>query len=238
MKKSWMDKLGEKNMDLVSSSLLFEDFSLEELNEALTKMKAVREKYKKEENIFVSGKPTSHFGLVLSGSVRIESNDFWGNRIILSHVGAGGFFAEAFALLQTEPMAVDVKANEDCLILMMETDTLKEVLSDPPLWKVKLLKNLLNILIHKNLTLSARNFHTAPKTVRGRVMAYLNYYSLKSHQKEFNIPFNRQQMADYLNLDRSALSKELGKMRDEGLIRFHKNHFIVCPQAGNMDFLS
>ena len=88
--------------------------------------------------------------------------------------------------------------------------------------------NLLTISAHKNLHLSGRSFHISPKTVRGRVMAYLNTVSLQKHSKEFDIPFDRQQLADYLNLERTALSKELGRMQKEGLIWTRKSHFVVC----------
>ncbi|MBR2807174.1 MAG: winged helix-turn-helix domain-containing protein, partial [Oscillospiraceae bacterium] len=83
------------------------------------------------------------------------------------------------------------------------------------------------ISAHKNLALSGRSFHTAPKTIRGRVMSYLNTVSLQRGSREFDIPFDRQQLADYLNLERSALSKELGKMQRDGLITVRKNHFIL-----------
>ena len=94
-------------------------------------------------------------------------------------------------------------------------------------WCIKLVSNLLMISVQKNLHLSNRSFHTSPKTIRGRVMAYLNSVSLRKGNREFDIPFDRQQLADYLNLDRSALSKELGKMRKEGIIQTHKNHFAL-----------
>ena len=85
--------------------------------------------------------------------------------------------------------------------------------------------NLLTVATRKNLILSGRSFHTAPKTIRGRVLAYLNSVSLQKKNTEFDIPFDRQQLADYLNLERTALSKELGKMQREGLIKCRKNHF-------------
>ena len=92
-------------------------------------------------------------------------------------------------------------------------------------WHIKLLTNLLTVAARKNLILSGRSFHTAPKTIRGRVLAYLNSVSLQKKNTEFDIPFDRQQLADYLNLERTALSKELGKMQREGLIECRKNHF-------------
>jgi len=94
-------------------------------------------------------------------------------------------------------------------------------------WQNKMIRNLLLVSSHKNLMLSGRSFHISPKSVRGRIMAYLNSVSLKNHNKIFDIPFDRQQMADYLNLDRTALSKELGRMKKEGIIDFHKNHFKI-----------
>ena len=83
------------------------------------------------------------------------------------------------------------------------------------------------VTAHKNLVLSGRSFHTSPKTIRGKVLAYLNSVALQSGGHRFDIPFDRQQLADYLNVDRTALSKELGKMKSEGLITFEKNHFEI-----------
>nr|MCR5160557.1 helix-turn-helix domain-containing protein [Lachnospiraceae bacterium] len=91
----------------------------------------------------------------------------------------------------------------------------------------KVVRNLLLISSRKNLTLSGRAFHTAPKTIRGRIMAYLDTMSLQERSREFDIPFDRQQMADYLNVERTALSKELGKMKRDGMIAFNRNHFRI-----------
>ena len=163
-------------------------------------------------------------GLVLEGSVRIESNDMWGNRTILSHVGPGQFFAETYAFLHAEPLLVDVVANEDSRILFLHIRILKEMNAAANTWVLKLLTNLLVVTAHKNLVLSGRSFHTSPKTIRGKVLAYLNSVALQNGGHRFDIPFDRQQLADYLNVDRTALSKELGKMKNEGLITFEKNH--------------
>ena len=92
-------------------------------------------------------------------------------------------------------------------------------------WYKKILLNITKIAAQKNLSLSNRIFCTSSKTIRGRLSAYLSYMSVKNKSTTFQIPFNRQQLADYLNLDRSALSKELGKMQKEGLLEFYKNSF-------------
>ena len=164
---------------------------------------------------------------MIEGSVTIESNDAWGNRTIISHVGRGQVFAESYAMLDHEPLLVDVTANEDCRILFLRNCGVQTLTGLREAWAMKVVANLLTISAHKNLTLSGRSFHTAPKTIRGRVMSYLNSVSLQTHARAFDIPFDRQQLADYLNVERSALSKELGKMERDGLIACRKNHFTI-----------
>jgi len=215
------------NSEILQRSMLFRGLTGDEISAALDFLHAEVRKYKKGAGILHAGLTTDRMGLVLEGSVTIENNDMWGNRTILSHVGKGQFFAETYAYLPDEPLLVDVVANENCRILFLRTGSLhgSSYLSAP--WLMAFVSNLLRISAHKNLTLSGRSFHTAPKTIRGRVMSYLNTVSLQMGSHEFDIPFDRQQLADYLNLERSALSKELGKMRRDGLISVRKNHFIL-----------
>jgi len=213
------------NSDKLKENIIFSGMTPDEIDQALNELCAMEKAYEKNSLILCAGDITDSLGLVLSGSVTIESNDMWGNKTILSNVGEGGFFAETYALLENEPLLVDVKANENCRILFFKVGSLKKLKSNMNLWSFKLISNLLMISANKNLHLSGRSFHTSPKTIRGRVMAYLNSVSLKKGSNEFDIPFDRQQLADYLNLDRSALSKELGKMKKDGLIEVRKNHF-------------
>lgn len=210
-----------------SKIIFFKGLNDTEINECLTELQAREKKYEKGEVVLLAGTQTSRMGIVLSGSVTIENNDTWGNCTILSHVGKYGFFAETYAFLGDEVMLVDVRANEDCRILFLNLTPLRKMPASPKAWEYKLTRNLLTISSHKNLTLTGRSFHISPHTIRGRILSYLNTISLRLHAKEFDIPFNRQQLADYLNVERTALSKELGKMKQEGLIDFHKNHFIL-----------
>jgi CRP-like cAMP-binding protein len=215
------------NETLLSKTVLFRGLSKEEIHDALLALQARELLYKKDASILLAGSTTEKMGLVLEGSVRIESNDMWGNRTILSHVGPGQFFAETYAFLHAEPLLVDVVANEDSRILFLHIRILKEMNAAANTWVLKLLTNLLVVTAHKNLVLSGRSFHTSPKTIRGKVLAYLNSVALQNGGHRFDIPFDRQQLADYLNVDRTALSKELGKMKNEGLITFEKNHFEI-----------
>ena len=211
----------------LQKSMLFRGMTETEISNALQVLEAREKNFQKSETLLIAGTITERMGLVLEGSVTIESNDVWGNRTIISHVGKGQVFAETYALLENEPMLVDVTASEDCRILFLRSGRIQSLKSSLEPWILKYVTNLLTISMHKNLILSGRSFHTAPKTIQGRVMAYLNSVSLQKHSREFDIPFDRQQLADYLNLERSALSKELGKMQRDGLISCRKNHFII-----------
>ncbi len=210
----------------IQTTVLFRGMSTAETNDALNALSAREKSYRKGDVLLLAGDTTDEMGLVLEGSVTVESNDIWGNRTILSLVEPGGFFAETYAYLSNEPLLVDVTANENCRILFLRIGSVQNLSAeDTSSWQKKLISNLLTISFHKNLILSGRSFHTAPKTVRGRLMSYLNAVSLKQGSTEFDIPYNRQQLADYLNVERTALSKELGKMQKDGILITKKNHF-------------
>lgn len=209
---------------LLEQTLLFRGMRPEEIAQAQAALHAREKTYKKDEAILLAGTPTAWMGMITRGGATIESTDLWGNRTILSHVGRGQCFAETYAFLTEETVPVDVIASEDSTVLFFKIGSLQAA-DGAEAWGRKLIVNLLTISAHKNLALSARSFHTASKHVRGRIMAYLNTVSLQKRAKSFAIPFDRQQLADYLNVERTALSKELGRMRREGLVECRKNQF-------------
>lgn len=217
------------NINNLHSNILFKDLTSTELENCLSALNAHEKSYKKGDIILYAGDTTNYMGLVLSGSVTIESNDIWGNCSILSHVGSGQFFAETYALLPDEVLLVDVTANENCKILFFNIRRLWGSMSSFS-WKEKILKNLLIISSHKNLALSKKSFHTVSKSSRKRLLSYLNSVSIQNRSAEFDIPFNRQQLADYLNLERTNMSKELSHMQNEGIIEFRKNHFKIIKK--------
>ena len=218
-------------MDGLRQITLFRGMDDAEIADALSALAAKEKTYEKDETILHAGAVSERMGLVLEGSVTIESNDVWGNRTILSHVETGGTFAETYALLEDAPMLVDVIANEKSRILFLRIGSLNYLQQDISPWRVKLIGNLLRISSQKNLHLSGRSFHTAPKSIRGRVMAYLNSVSLQKRTTAFDIPFDRQQLADYLNVERSALSRELSNMQQDGLIIVRRNHFEIIKNV-------
>ena len=197
----------------LSQTALFRGCSPRETADMLQCLRAERRVYEKDRVICHAGDTVEALGLVLSGGVNIESVDVWGSRSILGHVGPGQVFAETYACLPGEPLMVDAVAR------------LQRTCPSACAHHAALIRNLLAVTSQKNLALSRRIFHTSPKTIRGRLLSYLSAQALRENSRSFAIPFDRQQLADYLGVDRSALSAELGRMRAEGLIRFRKNEF-------------
>lgn len=207
---------------------LLQNLTEEELA-SIESIGALRENsFVKNEVIFHAGERIREIGIVESGSVLIESNDLWGNCSILSKILPGQVFAESYALSRTA-MMVDAVVTEKTKICFLNVEIVLNEAYATETWQMKLLQNMLAMTSHKNITLSNRIFCTTPKTIRARLATYFAQQQVQAGGLSFDVPFTRQQMADYLNLDRSALSKELGKMRDEGMLTFDKNHFVLSP---------
>lgn len=181
-----------------------------------------RKKFSQGEVILHAGDFVKELGIVESGSVRVENIDLWGNKSILGQFTTGQAFAETYVLCEQKVM-VDVVASETAGILFVDVHRLMQ--DEKASWHMRILQNLLTMTSEKNLILTNRMFFLSSKTVRGRISMYLSSQATRQGKQKFLIPFSRQQMADYLNLDRSALSKELCNMRDEGLLKFYKNQF-------------
>ena len=144
------------NIDMLQENMIFRGMSGKEIQTVLADLRAYEKRYEKDSIFLHAGDTTNKMGLVLEGSVTIESNDMWGNRTILSHVGEGQYFAETYALLPDEVLLVDVRANEDCRILFLSIGYLFEG-SESAAWKEKIMKNLLMISLHKNLALDRKS---------------------------------------------------------------------------------
>ncbi len=183
-----------------------------------------RAEYQKGQVLFHTGDRTREFGILLDGEIHIENIDVWGTRLILHSIGVGQSFAETYAFC-SEPLMVDVTAARDSKVLFVDLGVLLTPGNYGKSWYPKLLQNLLVLSTQKNLAWSTRMFCITSKSIRTRVMTYLSAEAVRRGSMEFAIPFNRQQMADYLNVERSALSKELGHMQKEGILTFHKNRF-------------
>ena len=204
---------------------LFRGATPEEVEAMLGCLGAERRAFARGELIYRTGDVVTALGLVLSGRVLIESGDFWGNVTVLGSAGPGEIFAETYACSPGEPLMVDVEAAEPTEVLFLDVSRVLQTCPRACGHHSRLIRALLALSAQKNLDLSRKIFHTAPKTIRGRLLAYLSYQALRAGSRRFTIPFDRQQLADYLNVDRSALSNELSKMRKEGLLEVEKNRF-------------
>ena len=213
-----MDLQDLENIDL------FRGASRDEVDEMLRCLDMEIRCYQKGAAILRAGERTHRLGLVLSGGVTLENNDIWGNRTVLGHVGEGQVFAETYACLPEEPLMVNAVAAAETRVLFLDVGRLFSG-QNSCMHQGVLVRNLLNITARKNLALSRRSFYTSSKTIRGRLLSYLSDQAVLQGSRRFSIPFDRQQLADYLGVDRSALSNELGKMRREGLLTVRKNVF-------------
>lgn len=199
----------------ISALPLFRGVPAEELPALLARASARTCAFQKGELLLRRGDVTRRLGLVLEGTVHIIREDFWGNRSIVGLAGPGEVFAESYALAG-EPLEVSVLAAAPGAALFLEADGLTDA---------RLTANLLHLLARKNLMLTRKMRHMARRTTRDKLLSYLSAQALAAGSSEFDIPMDRQQLADYLAVDRSAMSAALGKLRDEGVLTFRKNHF-------------
>lgn len=213
------------NISFLSKTLLFRGASETEIEAMLHCLGAHSKLFGKGETVFRAGQTTDCLGLVLSGSIIIENNDVWGNRNILGHASAGQIFGETYSCIPGEPMLVNVIADTRSEILFLDTGRLIQTCPNSCSHHRIMIENLLQICARKNLELSRRSLHTSSKSIRGRLLSYFSDQAMQNGSMEFTIPYNRQQLADYLGVDRSAMSNELSKMRREKLIDYKKNSF-------------
>ncbi len=211
----------------LSRTSLFQGLNSEQVSAVLDCLNCRPKKYAKGQIILRAGDRAEAMGLVLTGSVNIENNDAWGNRSILDNIGPGEIFAETYSCLPEEPMLVDVAAAESTQLLLLSASKVLFPCDSACPHHMALIRNLLTLTARKNLSLSRRILYTSSKSIRGKLLSYLSAQASLQQSNRFSIPFNRQQLADFLGVDRSALCTELGKMRRENLIECEKNRFVL-----------
>lgn len=216
-------------MDFVflSETKLFNGLSAEEAFAAVKCLDGFSKSYSKGEIVFFMGQSTQHLAVVLSGMISIEIDDVWGNKNIMSHINKGEIFAETYSCLPNEKMLVNAVSLENSEILFLNTAKLLNPCENACQFHQCIIKNLLAISSKKNLILSQKIRYTSPKSIRDRLLSYISDQAVKNDTNDFTIPFNRQQLADFLSVDRSAMSNEISKMQRDGFFSCTKNHFIL-----------
>lgn len=205
---------------------IFKNMTDEEIINCISSLNSKSRSYQKGETIYHAGSKASHIGIVLKGSCNIEYIDFLGNRSIINKIEKNKLIAEAYSFLDIN-LLVDIIASEETKILFLDTKYINSKDNLGKSWHHKFLSTLLYICLKRNIMLSEKIFSISNKTLRLKITSYLDMVSKENNKKEFDIPFNREELADYLNADRSALSKELSKMKKEKIIDYHKNHFVL-----------
>lgn len=215
----------KKYLSILSKSSLFKGFEEEEILSVLDCLRATVVDKERGSYIFREGDGTEVIGLVLSGETLIMQEDVWGRRNVLSKCRAGDIFGEAYALVPKTVVNVGVVAEENCKILFLNVNRMLTACSGSCKHHQKLIYNLTVVLAEKMLKFNERMTHLSRRTTREKLLSYLSLESVKCKSLSFDIPFDRQQLADYLCVDRAAMSVELSKLQKEGLLKTHKNHF-------------
>ena len=214
-----------KFLPILKKSELFAGMADEEILTALNCINAKSITTFKEEYIMRAGDKTENMGLILSGSALIVQEDLWGHRNIMTIITPGGFFAEPFAILPDAVLNISVVASEDCELLLLNLRKMLTVCPSACQHHNKLIQNLVAVLSGKILLFNDKITHMSKRSTGDKIMSYLSAESVRQGSLEFDIPFNRQQLADYLCVDRAAMSVEISKLQKAGILETQRNHF-------------
>lgn len=214
-------------LSFLSKIHLFNGIQEKDMAAMLKCLNARKSDYKKQDIILLEGEPAPYVGIVLSGKIQIIKEDFRGNRNILADIEPGNLFAEAYSCVQVNNLPITVISITESEILWIDYKKIISTCSYACRFHTKLIENMLMILSSKNILLSQKIEHISKRTTREKLLAYLSDQAAKYKSNEFDIPFNRQELADYLCVDRSAMSNELCKLQNDGILKFNLNHFLL-----------
>jgi len=215
----------EKYFDTLRRCTLFDRISDEQLMTMLTCLGASVVSFDKKYTIFAEGRPAKHIGIMLSGSAQVVRVDYYGNRSIVSGIEPPEIFGEAFACAEVSSLPVTITASEPCEVMLIDCAHILHTCSNNCGFHQQLIFNLMKDLATKNIIFHQKLEITSRRTTREKLMAYLMLQARRTGSSSFTIPFDRQELADYLEVDRSGLSAEISKLRREGVLRSEKNWF-------------
>ncbi len=215
----------KKYLKILKNCPLFAQIDDDDLLRMLACLGAKVAPFDKKYTIFAEGTPAKYIGIVLSGSVQIVQVDYYGNRSILSEMCESEVFAEAFACAESKALPVTVIANEPCEVMLIDCSHILHTCSNNCGFHQQLIFNLMRDLATKTILFHQRIEITSKRSTREKLMAYLMLQSKKTGRSSFEISFDRQELADYLEVERSGLSAEISKLKKEGIINNQKNHF-------------
>ena len=217
----------EEYFDILSQCPLFSGISRQEMGLMLNCLGGKITGIAKGNPVFLEGDPAEFVGVVLSGKVQIVRTDYYGNRSVLTVVSPGGLFAEAFACADVETLPVSVIALQNSTVLLLDCKRVLTGCSNACPFHSRLVRNLLKGIAQKNLMLTSKIRCMSQKTTQEKLMEFLLEQAKQQGSAEFVIPYDRQALADYLGVERSAMSAELGKLKKAGLIDYRSSRFRV-----------
>lgn len=204
---------------------LFSGISAQDLSALLSCLSVSTKYYQKDEIIFLAGQPAQNVGILCSGGAHVVKEDFLGNRTIISALSGGDLFGEAFVCAGVSHIPVSVVATAYSEIMLINYRKIITTCPTTCVFHARLIENMLGIVAQKNVALNQKVDVISKRTTREKLIAFLSEQARKAARRSFVIPFNRQELADYLCVERSAMSAELSKMQKEGLLKTQKNHF-------------
>lgn len=206
---------------------LFEEIEEENLTAMLDCLGAKVFSVKKDMTIFREGTPAKYIGLILSGTVQMVQDDFYGNRSIVTSIGENGLFGESFACAGISSLPVSFIASKDCEIMLIDCKRITNTCCNACSFHKQVIFNLLHLVARKNLDFHQKIEITSKRSTKEKLMTYLLSVAKQTGSSSFTIPYDRQALADYLGVERSAMSAEIGKLRKEGIIECQKSHFTI-----------
>ena len=213
-------------LPVLAQSLLFQGVSVADLPHLIRCLEPKEATYPKDYTIIEEGDLLDELGVIIQGSVSIVRHDFWGNRTLVAKLGVGDIFAETVACTADKSVA-SVITDEKTVVLFLGVQKIITSCPSACVFHHAIIENMVKLLAHKNLSLMQKMNHITKRNTREKLLSFLSEQALDRGQQEFTIPFDRQQLADYLCVDRSAMSSELGKMKSDGLIEYNKNTFML-----------
>ena len=210
---------------LLKHTQLFSGVGVEEVSAMLQCLQAKLQTYKKGDYVFRQGEHLDSITVLAKGKLLRQKDDFWGNRSIMNAIGVGEMFGEAYLAPESGAILNDVVAEEPSEVIFFDVRKIITVCPSACRFHSMVVQNLFFAISEKNRNLVQKLGHISKRSTRAKLISYLSEEAKKHNSSTFTIPFNRQQLADFLSVDRSAMSNELSKMRDEGLLAFEKNHF-------------
>jgi CRP-like cAMP-binding protein len=215
----------EKKFKKIKENSLFKGISFGEFEKVITCMLAKTVTYKKNDTIWLTGASTQFLGLLMSGSVRVIKSDPDGNDIILADSVAPDFLGDIGVWAGLPYFPITVKANTDCEVIFLESRKVTSLCSSNCIFHTRMLEQMLRTISKKAFILDQKVEILSKRTIRKKLIQF--FEAQRGFESKFTLPYNREEMARYLCVDRSALSYELSKMRDEGLIRYRRNEFEI-----------